>query len=450
VVIDVLPSTVEVPSFQMPFLAPSSPGHSAGSQYYVLSSNLFFSTKDCDWIQRRSGESASFSLLSPTGPPWQRDRQQSLALSFDTTIVDLPEKPIVEQYLQLFRGTPFRLVFPVVDTVLFQETIDSAYKQGDSSIISSACVFCFVSIMSHTQWTLRSIGIVDGDVCAKQAELLIGRLVTLEANIVGLQIYIMLCIYQLFSGNLQVASIYHAISCRILFMLGGHVCNQTTLHNSIAFTGTDHERRTKDQLRKLFWLCYTFDKVLSLRTGQPPCIDDKYCDLTLPVGYADMLYNVGDFESGPATTLCFFPGDLRLSIIKSRTCKLLYATQSPKLSHAELLQIVRELDCELETWRMSIPLEYRPTLSSKVDRDGFNPAMDSTQRMHIVIIHLEYQHLVATIHGTTSRSFGWNRKNSVNQGLEISSSQALSVEASRACLIYLRVAAHALIGPTFW
>jgi hypothetical protein len=142
----------------------------------------------------------------------------------------------------------------------------------------------------------------------------------------------MQCMYQLFSGNLQVSAMCHAIACCILFMLGGHVCTQPTSQDNRTHGGTDRERRTKVQLRKLFWLCYTFDNVLALRTGQPPCIDDQHCDLTLPSGYADMLYSEGDFDAAPSTTLCLFPGDLRLSIIKSRTCKLLYSSQAQKLS----------------------------------------------------------------------------------------------------------------------
>jgi hypothetical protein len=73
--------------------------------------------------------------LSPTGLPWQRNHQriQNLALSFNTTITNLPEKPIIKQYLQLFLNTLFRLLFLVVGTVLFQANIRAGSEPGAMS-----------------------------------------------------------------------------------------------------------------------------------------------------------------------------------------------------------------------------------------------------------------------------------------------------------------------------
>ncbi|KAJ5046599.1 uncharacterized protein L3040_003838 [Drepanopeziza brunnea f. sp. 'multigermtubi'] len=425
------------------------------SRGWAWAESPLLATDSRDWIRRWAGESAILDLLSPIpsgGPPWQIDpppRHPRLTTSENLT--ELPEKKIAELYLQLFRSTPFRLVFPIVDTVLFQDTINSAYTRDGNSAISSACVFAFLSIMSHMPWGPRSSGVFDGDACARQADSLMG-LTSLETSIVELQFYVMQCMQKLFSGNLKAATMCHAVACRLLFMLGGHLYPQEPQPPTRRLSGTDLGRRTREHLRKLFWLCYTFDKIIALRTGEPPCIDDEQCDLTLPPGYADLLYEEGDFDAALVTAITLFPGDLRLSIIKSRTCKLLF-NQVQKLSNSELLRIVRELDGDLEEWRLSIPLSYRPTLSSSDDGHGFTPDMDSTQKMHIIMIHLEYHHLMATIHGITSRSFAWSAGdgvNLVNPGLGISSSQALSVEASRASLEYLRVASHALLSTTFW
>ncbi|KAH6715045.1 hypothetical protein BKA61DRAFT_574517 [Leptodontidium sp. MPI-SDFR-AT-0119] len=276
--------------------------------------------------------------------------------------------------------------------------------------------------MSHMQWVPNSSVVVDGRACAQQAELLMG-LVVAETNLVELQYHVMQCMHQIFPGNLQTAVMCHTFAYRILFVLSGR-----------------HPSRPKpipsdEQARKLFWLASRFDKVLALCTGQPACIEDKNCDLTLPQGYVAMLYSDTDFDSGVVTTLCLYPGDLQ------------------KVSDAEVLSKVRDLDAELENWRMSIPPKCRPTLAYRNYGHGFDAAMDSSQNMHIITVHLEHHHLMATIHRMASRSFPWNVVGDVragSSGVEIISSQALCVETSRASLAHLRVAAHALMSPTFW
>lgn len=355
----------------------------------VRSESRRFATIERDWIRSSDGGSLISELLSPTsaGPPWHAD-QCHTRLTANRADITLPERAITELYLQLFRSTPFRLVFPIVDAVLFQDTIGAAYHpEGDSSV-HVACVLAFLSIMSHMPWSPRSNGAFDGEACAKQADSLMG-LASPGTSLVELQFYIMQCIQKLFSGELKAASLCHAVACRLLFMLGGHMYPQSQQQLGRTCVASDLDRRTKDHIRKLFWLCYTVDKIIALRTGEPPCIDDQQCDLTLPLAYADVLYQKGDFDAALPTALSLFPGDLRLSIIKSRTCRLLF-NQVQQLSDTDLLRAVRELDGDLEDWRMSIPRGYRPTLSSRDDGHGFTPVMDSTQKMHIIMIHLDY------------------------------------------------------------
>src|SRR4051812_33958718 len=88
-----------------------------------------------------------------------------------------------------------------------------------------------------------------------------------------------------------------------------------------------HDWRVKNQLHKLFWMVYCNDKEISLRTGQPPSINDDDCDLTLPQGYLDFKYvdDMPEFEHLllDDTAAPLLPGDVRLDILKSRTYTLL-------------------------------------------------------------------------------------------------------------------------------
>jgi hypothetical protein len=249
--------------------------------------------------------------------------------------------------------------------------------------------------------------------------------------------------FHLFSGKFQTATMFHSMACRMLFMLGSHtMANDLTLDPPTGETETSW--RVKCHLRKYFWMCYTFDKDIALRTGQPPAIDDEHCDLSLPISY--QLRKLGvlivDGRIQP-----FLPSDLRISIIKSKAIKLLYSPRALRKSDAELLRDIRELDDELEKWRMSIDVKYRPKLWSESCTPISEP--NPSQKMNYIVSNFEYHYLVATIHQATSRCRAWG--NGASGEMEgVSSSLALAVEASRSTIVYLRAAVKALVGESFW
>jgi len=239
----------------------------------------------------------------------------------------------------------------------------------------------------------------------------------------------------------------HSLACRIMFILGGHNLTDPWSSHGVA----DRTIREKRHLRRLFWLCFILDKEIALRTGQPPSIDDDQCDLTLPEGYLEVQYLDRSFYSDARllddSAVPIHPGDLRLSIIKSKACKILYSAAALKKSDAQLLRDIRELDDELERWRLSVPPRHRPVLS--MPRSGARiDSIECPESVRSIVIHFEYHHLVATIHRATGRCQSWKQGSGVMEG--VSSSLAISVEASRSTLLYLRFAVHALLGEAFW
>jgi len=234
----------------------------------------------------------------------------------------------------------------------------------------------------------------------------------------------------------------------MMFTLGANtiVVPPLSLHEDV-----DHSWRVKNQLRKLFWMIYCNDKEISLRTGQPPSINDDDCDLTLPAGYLDFKYvdDRPEFEHLMLddTLVPLLPGDVRLDIIKSKTYTLLYSARAMRKSDAELIRDIRQLDDELEAWRMSVPLGFRPSLSM---RDQLaQPELSELRKMERVMVYFEYHHLVATIHAATGRCRSWTAQQSFEMD-GVSSSLALAVEASRSTLVYLRTIVHNLMGEVFW
>ena len=251
-------------------------------------------------------------------------------------------------------------------------------------------------------------------------------------------------LFDFVSGNLRSANYFVSIASRFIFMLGANTfsCQPTT---SPTAEPESLDARTQRHLRNLFWLCYTIDKDVALRTGQPMVFNDENCDLTLPPGYVDQLYTSMAYHhhSRELPDNPIFPVDLRLSVLKSRAYSSLYSFKALQKTDADLLKEIRELDDDLEQWRLSVPLEWRPTLS-------FSHEMpDPNVSMHSVMLRMNYHLCMTIIHQASSRCNAWAKGHGgVMEG--VSSSLALSVESSRSTLLYLEMAEHVLMDGIFW
>ncbi|RDA87481.1 hypothetical protein CP532_2790 [Ophiocordyceps camponoti-leonardi (nom. inval.)] len=196
--------------------------------------------------------------------------------------LDLPDKAAVQELLATYLASDFRLVFPLVDGVLFEQTIELAYGPATTSSnidgrSARACVFAFVSIVNSRFLGADVQLVVDGHACAAEAQALLGDMLE-DANMTTVQTLLILLTHETFCGRLQAASMYHAVACRALFNLDAHVLVSDERWDD-ELSLADRERR---HLRILFWFSYVFDKDVALCTGRPPVMDDDFCDLTLP------------------------------------------------------------------------------------------------------------------------------------------------------------------------
>ncbi|KAJ3938625.1 uncharacterized protein N0V96_011355 [Colletotrichum fioriniae] len=404
----------------------------------------FFSADGQEWIRSRAGEDASFQTLF--------DFPEGNASG------ELPDRTVVEEYLALFRASQFGLSFPVIDFVLFQETIELAYEQSDGSpslesVTAKACVFAFFAVVSLFQGEWNSTPEIDGEACAGAAQRLVAVILQ-GTNITALETVFMLGMYHLFCGHLQQGAMFQSATCRVLFMLGGHLepgsSRPTPCQTPQA--EDDHTSRVRNQLRRLFWLSFKLDKDISLRTGQPPSINDEHCDLTLPKmdwwirSIDDLTGGSPSFLDEATITSALAPDSLQLTIIKSQISTRLYSQSALKKGDAELLRDIRELDDELERWRTSVPPSYRPTLTFP---RGTAVVRKGRLGMEEIILHFEYHYLMAMIHRASGRCRCW--ASGEGSGLEgVSSSQALSVQASRSTLYFLKAAIHGVEQVAFW
>ncbi|KAH6892407.1 fungal-specific transcription factor domain-containing protein [Thelonectria olida] len=373
-------------------------------------------------------------------------------------LYDLPEEVLVRQVLEQFSKSSMRLIHPVIDPVLFEETITQAYSSEEDQfsvdgISARACVLAFVSVMCYLQGNSGIFFSVDCTVYAAEAYRIVSGLLD-TADIVVLQTITMLHLYHIFSGHYQSAILMHSVASRLVFLLGGHVSTPLDSHD----TNPSQGNRMKRQLRMLFWQCYIFDKHITLRTGNPPLIQDDYCDLT-PLTDHDSSSSHPNHSSDFAFMHQVFPTDLSLSHLKSKTYNSLYSPQAKAKSDADVLRTIRELDDELENWRLSLPAEVRPALSILDKAHVRLPELKLPPSTRYVSLHLEYHHLIITIHQASGRLNPFEPDIRPQLQLDASipqrdgavqSSNNLSLEASRSTLVYLGATLNGLVSVASW
>lgn len=245
----------------------------------------------------------------------------------------------------------------------------------------------------------------------------------------------------LFSGNLHYALFQVSTCVRIIYMLGSHTTTYPSCTDAsiISTTPSYRERYLK---RNIFWVIYSLDKDISLRTGQPPCLQDEHCDLTLPPPHVYYLYPriMGYHAEDTYDALHLFPGSPGLNIIKSKAYSALYSTRAVGKTDSELLRDIRELDEDLERWRLSTPPTHRPNISSRTMPESANTMLG-------VMLQLDYCHCVAAIHQATSRCRAWSFS---DHDEALGTSLDLGIEAARSSLAYLEEAYIVIDDDSFW
>lgn len=160
-----------------------------------------FSPDGIRWIQSRTGEPPAFlgsegvggalqASYLPGLPPLSTGPQQL------SSWLELPDRKIVLEYLRVYSEMVWTQ-FPVLDPVLFRQTVELAFEPQSSSPSveqtgAKACVFIFLTVMSAMrEETSELIAQVDGDACAAKAQYLLPHTL-LAVNIVTLQTTFML------------------------------------------------------------------------------------------------------------------------------------------------------------------------------------------------------------------------------------------------------------------
>ncbi|OJJ54541.1 hypothetical protein ASPSYDRAFT_93459 [Aspergillus sydowii CBS 593.65] len=409
------------------------------------------------WIQSRTGTTVPFPTVHYA--PWEKSKpSHSLSVGIrrtSTRRLELPPRPVLNRYLDAYWSSAIHALFPVIDSSLFSQTIDTAYlaSQGGAHNSSRACIFALLGLVSgvdypRAQCTAPTPPNIPRDDYILEAQRLLPSIICEGFNLDALQATVILAVLGVMTGELQNATHYVSISSRSIIAVGVHTMGDPVQELGLLSSDSD-DIRIRKHIRNLFWICYVLDKDISLRTGQSHCLRDEDCNLQLPVDYTKDLFPRMTYSAplnaaeGP-----LFPVELNLSLIKSRIFTALYSYQGLQKSDAEIIRLIRELDDEIERWRLSMPSELRPTLSYGKDDAHKHP---SRMTMYLVIVHLNYYFCINIVHLAGSRCESWRSACSSPGMMDgLKSSLTLSVEASRSLLCFLKDAENSISTGSFW
>ncbi|KAJ5295538.1 hypothetical protein N7508_010359 [Penicillium antarcticum] len=361
---------------------------------------------------------------------------------------DLPDQDATRETMSVFFRSSFKLTFPVLDEVLFETSMQAAYKPVNPHLISPtqaaarACVLGALSIATRLNATKQSNYSIDADLCSSKADSLLTHLYG-DISLDTLQAILLLQIQRTFSGKWQGASFLNSMACRIVCSLRGHIYKPPTLCE------ISHSERESHQTRTLFWLCYMLDKDIALRTGNPPLLTEDYCDLTAPVNslhYYTYLPALDDFFEMTNKTheiiTPHLPGDTRLSHLKEKVCRNLFSAQALKDNDDQLLLHIRKLDDEIERWRLSVPTGFRPALFVSQNSLSNSPEEGIPHVIRRMSLQLDYHHLMTVVHTTVRKCTPDAADETEDLHAVVHSSFDLSLVASRSTLACLK----ALVG----
>ncbi|KAH6873845.1 hypothetical protein B0T10DRAFT_416169, partial [Thelonectria olida] len=352
-----------------------------------------FTEKGLKWISSRTGGSASCSRLAQLGAAHQMPCR---TLTYNLPVIDLPHRVITERLLLEFKGSVFGLVFLVVDHVLFIDILDLAYQPNDGQvaverILSSACVLAFLSVAPFFGIDSTDDAQIDTALCAAITHRFLSGLQK-GMSATSLQTVLLLYFHQMLCGHMNLASKLLAVACRMALSRGGHVSPP------VGSTGENlsREERESRHLQPMTWLCYTLDKDTALRTGLPPILSDQLCGSAPPEDYEKLHSKCqSDMDRGARIKRPAFHGDVRLGMLKVKIVHTLYSKSASTKPEAELLRTLREIDEELEEWRVSPSALSSRALHFQRISAGFN--------MRHILLHLEYHYLITAIHRVSAR-----------------------------------------------
>ncbi|KAK5173728.1 uncharacterized protein LTR77_002409 [Saxophila tyrrhenica] len=378
--------------------------NNVGETRYIGSSSGFsiFSPKGIQWVNEKTGDS-SFQRMIATATAddkigWDHWRPEVFNDLFSRRVFK-PLPPRQECYALLkdfFEN--FNCMFPLFHEPTFMHLVDKHYSldpyEGSgwwASLNVALAIAHRLRVMSNL------VGQEEDDHAwgyLKNAMAVFTELTMRNTDLLSVQALLGMALFLQGTPNPQPSFFLVAAAIRLAHSIG--------LHKS--GSGFNLNEVENEQRKRVFWIAYLLDKDICLRSGRPPAQDDDDMNVELPS--EDPPDNVGNIplakEIDGKRTLNLFRLMCLFAQIQSRVYKQLYSVKASRQSDGELLNTIGELDAQLEEWKDSIPIDFRPEHEIN--------AAHTPLILHVVVLHFAYYNCLTTIHRMSVHHGYWTSR----------------------------------------
>ncbi|OJJ51339.1 hypothetical protein ASPZODRAFT_127402 [Penicilliopsis zonata CBS 506.65] len=407
--------------------------NNCGETRYIGSSSGFsiFSPKGIQWVNEKTGDSSFQDMVSSAyvdDNKWMYWKPEIFSDIFARRVFKpLPPK---EEAFSLFRDffENFNCMFPLFHEPTFMHLAERQYSRDPYEGSGWWASINVVLAIAHRLRVMSNLVPQEEDKRAwlylKNAMGVLTELTMRNTDLLSVQALLGMSLFLQGTPNPQPAFFLVAAAIRLSHSIGLHKRGSSFGLNPVEV----------EQRKRVFWIAYLLDKDICLRSGRPPVQDDDDMNVELPS--EDPPDNIGNVPlSDGKSKFNLFRSLCRFAIIESNVYKRLYSARASKQSDGELLNTIGELDRELEEWKDSIPLDFRPEYDIK--------ATHTPLILHVAVVHFAYYNCLTTIHRMSVHHGYWTSRlsNYAIQGLNarplnprVFLSAVLCVTAARASI----------------
>ena len=415
--------------------------NNCGETRYIGSSSGFsiFSPKGITWVNEKTGDNSFQSMIasatSETKTGWEHWRPEVFNDLFARRIFKpLPGRQECYALLKDYFEN-FNCMFPLFHEPTFMHLVDKHYSldpyEGSgwwASLNVALAIAHRLRVMSNV------VGQEEDDHAwgyLKNAMAVMTELTMRNTDLLSVQALLGMALFLQGTPNPQPSFFLVAAAIRLAHSIGLHKRGSGFNLNAVE----------NEQRKRVFWIAYLLDKDICLRSGRPPAQDDDDMNVELPS--EDPPDNVGNIplatEVDGKQMMNLFRLMCTFAEIQSRVYKQLYSVKASRQSDGELLNTIGDLDAQLEEWKDSIPIDFRPEHEIN--------AAHTPLILHVVVLHFAYYNCLTTIHRMSVHHGYWTSRLSdyAIQGLNarplnprVFMSAALCVNAARTSIGLIR------------
>ncbi|KAI5306351.1 hypothetical protein KEM56_001248 [Ascosphaera pollenicola] len=401
-----------------------------GETRYIGSSSGFsiFSPRGIQWVNEKTGDNSFQEMISQSyidDNKWIYWKPEIFSDIFARKVFKpLPPR---EEAMSLLRDyfENFNCLFPLYHEPTFMHLVERQYSRDPYEGSGWWASINIVLAIAHRLRVITNLVPQEEDKMAwlylKNAMGVLTELTMRNTDLLSVQALLGMALFLQGTPNPQPTFFLVAAAIRVAHGIGLHKRGYGFNLNPVE----------AEQRKRVFWIAYLMDKDICLRSGRPAVQDDDDMNVELPSD--DPPDNIGNVPlSDGKGKVNLFRVMCRFGLIASKVYKQLYSARASQQSDGELLNTIGELDQEIEEWKESIPIEFRPDHEIKTTHP---PLM-----IHIVLLHLSYYNCLATIHRMSVHHGYWTSRlsNYAIQGLNarplnprVFSSAAVCVQTAR-------------------